>query len=145
MPPDAAEAGVVQLSVKVIIRDADGRVLLLRRAPSSRMNAGRWDFPGGKVDPGENIASAATREVLEETGCEVRITGVAGAGESRPPGRIIAYLFLHAECSAPPRITISAEHDAHAWVEPHALLSHDLCPQFRAMGAALAAAQPIAE
>ncbi len=44
----------------------DGRVLLVRRA--NPPDAGRWGFPGGKIEKGEPIPSAALRELLEETG-----------------------------------------------------------------------------
>ena len=38
------------LSVKVIVHDRHGNVLLLRRSPASRHNAGKWEFPGGKIE-----------------------------------------------------------------------------------------------
>ena len=48
------------LSVKVIIHDDQGRVLLLQRVPeTSRHNAGKWEFPGGKVDAGENFEQSS--------------------------------------------------------------------------------------
>ena len=54
-----------------VVRDADGRLLLVRRghAPS----VGLWSLPGGRVEPGESPAQAAAREVLEETGLEVDV------------------------------------------------------------------------
>lgn len=50
----------------------DGRVLLAQRAPP-RHQAGRWELPGGKVDPGESLATALEREILEELGTGVRL------------------------------------------------------------------------
>ncbi|MCH8553263.1 MAG: NUDIX hydrolase [Natronospirillum sp.] len=47
-----------------------GRVLLVRRGQPP--NEGRWGFPGGKIEPGETIAAAAERELLEETGVRAR-------------------------------------------------------------------------
>lgn len=46
----------------------DGRILLVRRA--NPPDAGRWGFPGGKVEAGETIQNAAVRELLEETGVQ---------------------------------------------------------------------------
>ena len=61
------------LSVKVIIYDQLGQVLLLQRSQASKNNAGKWDLPGGKLDPGENFNEALLREVQEETGIEAEI------------------------------------------------------------------------
>jgi 8-oxo-dGTP pyrophosphatase MutT (NUDIX family) len=56
-----------------IVRDADGRVLVLRRADD-----GRWDLPAGATDPGETPAETVQREVREESGLVVRATRIAG-------------------------------------------------------------------
>jgi 8-oxo-dGTP diphosphatase len=52
----------------------DGRVLSARRTAPSE-TAGRWEFPGGKVEPGEAPETALVREIREELGCAVEITG----------------------------------------------------------------------
>jgi 8-oxo-dGTP diphosphatase len=52
----------------------DGRVLAARRT-SPAAAAGRWEFPGGKVEPGETPEAALVREVAEELGCRVEVTG----------------------------------------------------------------------
>ena len=51
----------------------DGRVLAARRT-SPAAAAGRWEFPGGKVEPGETREAALVREVAEELGCRVEVT-----------------------------------------------------------------------
>jgi ADP-ribose pyrophosphatase YjhB (NUDIX family) len=55
-----------------VIRDAHGRVLLVQRAPG-QFGAGRWCFPCGFVEWGEDVRVAAARETLEEAGLEVVI------------------------------------------------------------------------
>jgi 8-oxo-dGTP diphosphatase len=50
----------------------DGRVLAARRTTPPEA-AGRWEFPGGKVDPGESPEEALVREVAEELGCEIEV------------------------------------------------------------------------
>ncbi|MCW2796268.1 (deoxy)nucleoside triphosphate pyrophosphohydrolase [Nocardioides sp.] len=52
----------------------DGRVLAARRTSPPEL-AGRWEFPGGKVEPGESPTAALERELREELGCAVRVTG----------------------------------------------------------------------
>jgi len=61
-------------SVSVISRDAAGRVLLVRHE-----NGNVWVTPGGAIEPNEVPADAAAREMWEETGLEVQITGLLGA------------------------------------------------------------------
>lgn len=57
-----------------IRRDDDGAYLLGKRPPTS-MLGGMWEFPGGKVEPGETHAQALARELLEELAIEVRVGG----------------------------------------------------------------------
>jgi 8-oxo-dGTP diphosphatase len=52
----------------------DGRVLAARRTTPAAA-AGRWEFPGGKVEPGETPEIALVREIDEELGCRVEVTG----------------------------------------------------------------------
>lgn len=67
-------------SVHVLIRDDEQRILLVRHVE------GRWQLPGGAVDPGETPAEAARRECREELGVEVEpeaLLGVYGGPEYR--------------------------------------------------------------
>jgi 8-oxo-dGTP pyrophosphatase MutT (NUDIX family) len=76
---------IVRLGVAVIIRDDEGKILLERRS-----DCGWWGMPGGRVEAGESVEQAAIREVLEETGLAVRITGLIGL-YSEPAGRIVTF------------------------------------------------------
>ncbi|MFC6286215.1 (deoxy)nucleoside triphosphate pyrophosphohydrolase [Nocardioides sp. GCM10027113] len=53
---------------------ADGRVLATRRTSPPEL-AGRWEFPGGKVEDGESPDVALVREIREELGCDIEVTG----------------------------------------------------------------------
>jgi 8-oxo-dGTP diphosphatase len=63
-----------KLAVGTIIRDERGRVVLVRRAIEP--GYGKWVFPGGYVDRGEQLQAAAVREAREETGLDVRLDGL---------------------------------------------------------------------
>ena len=65
-----------KLAVGTIIRMPDGRIVLARRAIEPGF--GQWVFPGGYVDRGEEVRTAAVREAREEAGIEVRLDGLVG-------------------------------------------------------------------
>jgi len=66
------------LGVSTLVR-RDGHVLLVRRGRPPLADS--WAFPGGRVEFGETLATAAAREVLEETGITVAVTGPIDHGE----------------------------------------------------------------
>ena len=63
-------AGPVVLVAAVALVDVDGRVLVQQR-PEGRAMAGLWEFPGGKVEPGETPEACLIRELKEELGIDV--------------------------------------------------------------------------
>ncbi len=64
----------IGVGVGAIIRDADGRIFLMRRGWKSRNESGSWALPGGSVDFGETLENAVRRELSEEFGVAVEIT-----------------------------------------------------------------------
>ena len=64
-----AERAVVDVAVAVLIRP-DGDFLLTSR-PAGKVYAGYWEFPGGKLEPGETVAQALQRELHEELGIRI--------------------------------------------------------------------------
>lgn len=64
---------VLVVSVSVIRAD---KVLIIQENKSSVRN--KWNFPGGRIEPGEDILDAARREVKEETGYDIHLTGTTG-------------------------------------------------------------------
>jgi 8-oxo-dGTP diphosphatase len=75
--PDAARAGKrLVLVAAVALIDADGRVLLAQ-LPEGKAMAGLWEFPGGKVEPGETPEAALIRELREELGIDTAASCLA--------------------------------------------------------------------
>jgi ADP-ribose pyrophosphatase YjhB (NUDIX family) len=67
-----------------IVHDGSRRLLMIRRGQAPA--AGSWSLPGGRCHPGEGAADACVREVAEETGLVVAVTGFAGRVERAAPG-----------------------------------------------------------
>jgi len=120
----------LRLSVKIIVRDDAGRCLLLKRSTGSKGNPGKWELPGGKIDPGESLDEALLREVAEETGLTISIQGVVGAAESELPAWKVVYLILEGRVESG-EVGLSEEHDDYVWVDPQKLPTMDLADQFR--------------
>lgn len=118
------------LSVKVIVHDQHGHVLLLQRSQASKDHAGKWEFPGGKVDPGESLELALLREVQEETGLAIKLKGSFGVCESKRAEPPVVHLVMEAEAEET-SVRLSDEHEAFQWVAPGKLEEIQLCPQFR--------------
>lgn len=77
-----------------VLLDGD-RLLLVRRI--NEPAAGTWSLPGGRVEPGEDAASAVVREVAEETGLRVQVAGVVGSVEW-PTGDGRVYVISDLAC-----------------------------------------------
>jgi 8-oxo-dGTP pyrophosphatase MutT (NUDIX family) len=61
-----------QLAQKAIITDGD-KVLLIQKGPDDPLNPGKWEFPGGRVEKGEEPREALEREVKEEVGLKIEV------------------------------------------------------------------------
>jgi 8-oxo-dGTP diphosphatase len=109
-----------RLAVSALLEGPQDRYLMLQRSDSSRRFAGLWQMPGGKPDPGETADRALRRELREETGLAVQVTGLAGSVEFPLPGFHVAMLVFHCR-TQDSDVTLSEEHMAYRWIQPDAL------------------------
>lgn len=90
-----------------------GRVLAARRAVRPGRPGG-WEFPGGKCEPGESLEEAAVREIDEELGCGVRVTGRLDGAQSI--GTAMQLEVLVAQLVSGEPVPRESEHDAVRWL-----------------------------
>jgi 8-oxo-dGTP diphosphatase len=121
--------------VAAVIRRA-GRILITRRHGHAE-RGGQWEFPGGKVEPGESEEGALRREILEELGCDVAVGRLLARTEHRYPDLAVELAFFACEIPAgtEPRLIGAA---AMHWAEPDRLADHDFCEADRPVLAVLA-------
>ena len=107
----------VALTVDAVITDPAGRVLVMERG--TEPFPGTWVLPGGYVDPGETVEQACMREVREELGLDVRLTGLIGiySEPGRDPRGSVVSVAYRAEVVGG-SLTVTAEARAHRWLEP---------------------------
>ena len=105
--------------------EQDGRVLVAQRPPNKLLPL-KWEFPGGKVEPGEEPAAAITREIREELGCDVRVLRALTPFDHDYQTVVIRMIpFVCALNPASPA-PHAHEHVALAWVSPAELHAFDL-------------------
>lgn len=82
--PEAPKPNSIRPATAVALFDPNGNILMLRRKDNDK-----WTMPGGTLDYGESLNDCAVREVREETGLQIRITGLIGTYSD--PHIVIAY------------------------------------------------------
>jgi 8-oxo-dGTP diphosphatase len=101
--------------VGAIVRDARGRLLMVRRGHEPA--AGTWSVPGGRVEPGESDADAVVREVLEETGLVVRAGEPIGRVQRPGPDGSVYDIVDYAAEVVSGRLTAATDAADARWVE----------------------------
>lgn len=117
----------VVLVAAVALVDADGRVLLAQR-PEGKAMAGLWEFPGGKVDPGETPEAALLREMEEELGIETEAKCLAPftfASHAYDDFHLLMPLYV---CRVWDGIARGREGQALRWVRPRNMSDYPMPP-----------------
>ncbi|MBY0581924.1 MAG: (deoxy)nucleoside triphosphate pyrophosphohydrolase [Sphingomonas sp.] len=124
--------------VAAALVDADGRVLVQQR-PEGKAMSGLWEFPGGKIEPGETPELALVRELSEELGISVTSACLAPAtfaSEALGSRHLVLLLYVCRKWSGIPEPREAAE---LRWVRPAELFDLPMPPADRPMIAMLAA------
>ena len=117
---------MTQIRVVAAVLRRDGRLLACRR-PEHKRHGGLWEFPGGKVEPGEDDFAATRRELREELGLEVESIG-APECEFGDPGSPYLIVFVPVAATGEP---VCHEHTAVFWGTPAELACLPLAPSDR--------------
>lgn len=115
------------LVVACALVDADNRVLIAQR-PEGKALAGLWEFPGGKLDPGERPEAALIRELKEELGIDVQepcLAPLSFASYAYPDFHLLMPLYI---CRRWEGTVTSHEGQALKWVRPGKLRDYPMLP-----------------
>jgi 8-oxo-dGTP diphosphatase len=124
------------LVAAVALLNEEGKVLLAKRPPG-RPLAGLWEFPGGKVDPGEDPETALIRELMEELGIEIAradLVPLTFASHAYPEFHLLMPLYL---CKRWEGDIAAQENQELLWVKPDELRLYDMPPADEPLKASL--------
>jgi 8-oxo-dGTP diphosphatase len=124
------------LVAAVALLNEEGKVLLAKR-PRGRPLAGLWEFPGGKVDPGEDPETALIRELMEELGIEIAradLVPLTFASHAYPEFHLLMPLYL---CKRWEGDIAAQENQELLWVKPDELRVYDMPPADEPLKASL--------
>ena len=120
-----------------LLRDAEGRLLVARRAPGRHL-AGAWEFPGGKIEPGEAPEACLARELHEELGITVEVGAHFSTTTHAYEKGAIELLAYEVRWTGGELVL--RDHDALAWLRADELGSIALAPADVPIAQALARA-----
>lgn len=127
----------VVLVNRCIVRNDSNEILLVQRAKNDSFNPEKWEFPGGKLDIGQDLSNALEREVMEETGLLVVPESKLNFAESyvigsKGPYKGFTYVALFGIAhSIGGKLKLSEEHDDYVWVSYGDALEYDLTLESR--------------
>ena len=102
------------LTVRGIIKNDSGEILIVKRHPKSRTDPEMWELPGGKVEKGEFFADALVREIKEETNLDVNIGDFAEAVQNDYPHKRTVQIMMYL-VDVEGDVKISDEHTEFMW------------------------------
>ena len=126
--------GEAEVRVTAAVIEREGRVLIAER-PQGGRHPGAWEFPGGKVEPGETPRECLAREIMEEMDVTVEVGEMLAAVRFSYPDMTIVLLAFRCLIVRGSIKDIGCA--SHAWVRPVDLTAYDLLPPDRELAARL--------
>lgn len=117
--------GVFFVAAKAIIKNEEGKYLIVYRSQSDTHAAGKADLPGGKIDPDETIEQGLHREVKEEADLEIEIIRPLRTwGFKNDNHETVGITFLTKHKGG--KVSLSWEHESFEWLSREELLNRDV-------------------
>ena len=113
------------LTVRGIIKNDSGEILIVRRHPKSRTDPEMWELPGGKVEKGEHFADALVREIKEETNLNVNVGDFCEAVQNDYSHKRTVQLMMYLD-DVEGSVEISEEHTEYMWASIEKIESLEL-------------------
>ena len=113
------------LTVRGIIKNDSGEILIVRRHPKSRTDPEMWELPGGKVEKGEHFADALVREIKEETNLDVNVGDFCEAVQNDYSHKRTVQLMMYLD-DVEGSVAISEEHTEYMWASIEKIESLEL-------------------
>lgn len=118
------------LTMRGVIRNDEGKILILKRHPLSKTDPDTWELPGGKVDPGESFDDALIREIKEETDLDCEIGDFFEAVPNDYDRKRTVQLMMCLE-DIKGKVKISDEHTDWMWADAEKIRTLRLSTSFR--------------
>lgn len=121
----------LQVGVKVLLRNPEGKYLLIRRSQTEDVFQGQWDIPGGRIETGTELMDNLAREVMEETGMVLTSQAKTIAAQDillPHQDRHVVRITYIAEADGEPKL--SDEHTEYQWVTLDELKNIDMLDRY---------------
>lgn len=118
------------LTVRGIIKNNNGEILIVKRHPKSKTDPEMWELPGGKVENGEFFADALIREIKEETSLDVKVGDFAEAIQNDYIHKRTVQLMMYLK-DVEGEVKISEEHTDWMWADINKIKTLKISTSFK--------------
>ena len=119
------------VSQKILLRNQEKKILIVRRSSTHPTKPHEWDLPGGHVEEGENLKEQILRELREETGIAISELKIIGAESAHTNDGEYVVQIAYAGEVGHEEVTLSYEHDEFKWVTPAEFVTEISNDRFR--------------